>query len=260
LYFDGIVRRGTGMKALEVNNLNKTYITKGISNEVIGNITFSIEDGKFCAIMGPSGSGKTTLLNLIAGIDNASKGRIIIGGTDITNISKNEIALFRRDHIGVVYQDFNLIDSLDVKENIILPMHLEELSPDEINETAEKVADVLGIRKLLNKQVYEISGGERQRTAICRAVINNPGLLLADEPTGNLDSKAACAVMESFVKLNRERDSTIIMVTHDAVSASYSNEVIFFKDGMITNRISRAGSREIFYKRILAELDRQGDN
>ena len=179
------------MKALEVNNLNKTYITKGISNEVIGNITFSIEDGKFCAIMGPSGSGKTTLLNLIAGIDNASKGRIIIGGTDITNISKNEIALFRRDHIGVVYQDFNLIDSLDVKENIILPMHLEELSPDEINETAEKVADVLGIRKLLNKQVYEISGGERQRTAICRAVINNPGLLLADEPTGNLDSKAA---------------------------------------------------------------------
>lgn len=247
-------------KILEIADLYKTYCTKKIKHEVIHDISFSVDVGDFYAIMGPSGSGKTTLLNLIAGIDNVSRGSIIIDGQDITCMQQNELALFRRDHIGVVYQDFNLIDSLNVKENIILPMHLEEISPEEIDDAVDSVSGILGINALLDKQVYEISGGEQQRTAICRAIINEPNILLADEPTGNLDSKATRAVMESFARLNREHNSTIIMVTHDAVSASYSDKVVFFKDGKIISGIKKADTREAFYKKIIAELDRQGDN
>lgn len=243
--------------ALEIKNLKKSYINKKTPLEVVRNISFSVGEGNFCAIMGPSGSGKTTLLNLIGGIDTADQGSILIDGEDLTKMSKNETSFFRRNHIGIVYQDFNLIDSLNVKENILLPMPLESLTVEEINSAVETVSNLLGINQLLDKPVYEISGGEQQRVAICRAMINRPNILLADEPTGNLDSKTAQAVMRCFVKLNQDNNSTILMVTHDATSASYCKEVLFFKDGKITRKISSEDKREYFYKHILEELEQQ---
>lgn len=245
---------------LEIKNLKKSYGNKKIIREVICGVEFSIEEGDFCAIMGPSGSGKTTLLNLIGGIDTADEGSIVVNGEDIVNLSKNEMAFFRRNHIGIVYQDFNLIDSLNVKENMILPLHLEDLTVEEIVDAVEEISSLFGISDILEKHIYEISGGEQQRVAICRAMINNPDILLADEPTGNLDSKTAQIVMRDFIKLNEEKKSTIIMVTHDAVSASFCKEVMFFKDGLITQRIKREDTREGFYRQILTELNRQGNN
>lgn len=243
---------------LKVSGVNKRYGNKGSLLNVINGVSLSIKRGEFCAIMGPSGSGKTTLLNLLAGIDDVDEGTIIINEEDVTKLCRNDMALFRRDHIGIVYQDFNLIDSLNVKENIVLPMHLEELTVDEADVSVNGIATMLGIRKLLDKPVYEISGGEQQRVAICRAIINNPDILLADEPTGNLDSKSAHIVMNCFAELNQKNNSTIIMVTHDVTSASYCKKVLFFKDGSVIREINNTATRGSFYKQILAELDKYG--
>jgi len=247
-------------KLLEVQNLKKSYTTRNRINQVIRGMSFTIDTGEYCAIMGPSGSGKTTLLNIMAGIDDADSGSVSISDEDIVQLSKSEMTLYRRDHIGVVYQDFNLIDSLTVKENIALPMHLEMMEPEEIDESIEGVAQRLGIKHLLNESIYEISGGELQRAAICRAIINKPDILLADEPTGNLDSKSTEDVMKCFTKLNSENGITILMVTHDVFSASFCKKVIFLRDGDITHEIERGSeTREQFYKKILTELDVQGD-
>jgi len=200
------------------------------------------------------------LLNIIAGIDDADSGSVFIADEDIIQLSKREMTLYRRDHIGVVYQDFNLIDSLNVKENIAIPMHLEIMEPEEIDKSIEGLAQQLGIGKLLNESIYEISGGELQRAAICRAIINKPDILLADEPTGNLDSKSTEDVMKCFSKLNADNGITILMVTHDVFSASFCKKVIFLRDGDITHNIERGDdTREQFYKKILVELDVQGD-
>lgn len=247
-------------KLLDVHGLKKSYTTQNRVHQVISGMSFSVNSGEFCAIMGPSGSGKTTLLNIIAGIDDADSGRVFIADDDIVQMNKSEMTLYRRDHIGVVYQEFNLIDSLTVKENIALPMHLEMMEPEEIDESIENVAQQLGIGKLLNESIYEISGGELQRAAICRAIINKPDILLADEPTGNLDSKSTEDVMKCFSKLNAENGITILMVTHDVFSASFCKKVIFLRDGNITHKIERGDdTREQFYKKILTELDVQGD-
>lgn len=241
---------------LEIRRLSKSYHTIGYTSTVIKRLDMDVNKNDFCSIMGPSGSGKTTLLNLIAGIDSADDGKICIEENDITDFTNEEMSSFRRNNIGVVFQDFNLIDGLTVKENIILPLDLENMTEIEIEEKVTNVTEKVGISHLLNKQVYEISGGEKQRVAICRAIINEPLLLLADEPTGNLDRKSAKEVLSCLKELNENNGTTIIMVTHDPLSASYSKSVLLFRDGKIVDSIEREQYRDSFYQEIVSGMQR----
>lgn len=241
---------------LQVAHLMKTYSYRGVTTEATRNVSFVVPQGEFCVIMGASGGGKTTLLNLISGVDRADAGDIVISDEFVTDFSMEEFALFRRDHIGIVFQDFNLIDSLNVTENIILPMHLDEMEPGEAVSKANDIMEQFGILKLRDKWVYELSGGEQQRVAICRALINDPQIILADEPTGNLDSRSSSSVMECFEELNK-RGITILMVTHDPASASYGDRILYFQDGTITYEIIRKDTRENFYQEILYELSKR---
>lgn len=248
------------MHLLQIENLKKTYRSfnpKGIETKALRGINFTVENGEFIAIMGPSGCGKTTLLNLIAGIDVATEGRIIINGIDIMNMEKNAISRFRRDHMGIVFQDFNLIDSLNVKENIMVPGILKKTPTDEILNAVTKLSKMAGIEDLLEKRIDELSGGQQQRVAICRALFNDPALILADEPTGNLDSLSARQVMEYLKQINQGEKKTILLVTHDAMSASYCDRVIFLKDGRIESLLPRNESKD-YYSLILSELLKHG--
>ncbi|WP_288223277.1 ABC transporter ATP-binding protein, partial [uncultured Anaerococcus sp.] len=206
---------------LEVSNLEKIYKTRLSSNQVVAldNVNFSVEEGEYIAIMGESGSGKTTLLNLLALLDKSTKGEIILEGKDFSTISDSEMSKFRREHLGFVFQDFNLLDTLTLKENIILPLILAEEDPASFDKRADDIAKSLRINELLNKYPYEVSGGQKQRCAVARALITNPKLLLADEPTGALDSNSSRELMEVFSKLN-ESGQTIIMVTHSVQAAA----------------------------------------
>lgn len=239
--------------SLQLNNITKTY-GKRIVTEALKGISLSVKDGDFLGIMGPSGSGKTTLLNIIATIDNPTSGAVLVNDKDPHAVSEKELALFRRRELGIVFQSYNLLDTLTVRENIALPMALEKKSVKEIDARVNELAALLGIRKLLDKMPYEISGGEAQRTAIGRAVVNKPSLLLADEPTGNLDSKSSADVMSLLTKLNKEEGVTTVLVTHEAQAASYCDRVIFIKDGLLNNEINKGDNPKQFFQQIMDVL------
>lgn len=237
---------------LEVKNIEKYYGNKKNLTKAINNISFEVDKGEFVGIMGPSGSGKTTLLNCIATIDKVTTGSIKIDGKDITTLSRKNIEKFRRENLGFIFQDFNLLDTLSVYENISLALSVIGVKGKDIDIQVKQVANKLNISEILNKFPYEISGGQKQRVASARAIITNPSLILADEPTGALDSKSSRILLESISNLNETLNSTIMMVTHDAFTASYCKRILFIKDGKIFNELVRGNdSRKEFFKRIL---------
>ncbi|TKJ89888.1 bacitracin ABC transporter ATP-binding protein [Paenibacillus sp. CFBP13512] len=242
---------------LQVNQVSKIYEGK-IAYQALSNIQFTIEDGEFVGIMGPSGSGKTTLLNMIATIDEPTTGEILIHDRNINQLNKNELAKFRRRELGFVFQDFNLLHTLTVEENIVLPLTLDGAKVSEMKSKAAIIAEQLGISAIMNKRTYEISGGQAQRAAIARAMIHAPHLLLADEPTGNLDSKSARDVMELLEKINQEQQTTMMLVTHDALAASYCQRVIFIRDGKFYSEIHRGEHRQTFFQKIIDTLSLLG--
>ncbi len=247
------------MTMLQTTHVNKIYAGK-VSYQALSDITFSIEPGEFVGVMGPSGSGKTTLLNIVSTIDRPTSGSVVINGKNLAALSKSQLALFRRRELGFIFQDFNLLDTLTIGENIILPLTLDKLSVIEMQERLQRITEQLGIEELVNKRTYEVSGGQAQRTAIARALIHSPSLLLADEPTGNLDSKAARDVMEMLESINMQNGTTTMMVTHDALSASYCQRILFIKDGRLYNEIRRGSNRQMFYQHIVDVLALLGGN
>lgn len=238
---------------LTTKNLYKEY-TGEIPFKALDGIDFELEENEFVAIMGPSGSGKTTFLNTISTLDSPTNGTVEINGKNPFRLSDEELANFRRTEMGFVFQDFNLVDTLTVKENILLPLVLEGISKKEMRQKLNDIVSFLGIKELLNKRTYEISGGQKQRVAIARSVIHRPNLLLADEPTGNLDSKAVNDVMTLFSEINTSLHTAILMVTHDPYVASFSKRVIFIKDGQLYNEIHCGNNRKQFYQEIMDML------
>ncbi|WP_042276470.1 ABC transporter ATP-binding protein [[Clostridium] dakarense] len=237
---------------LKVNDIEKYYGNKGNVTKAIDRINFKINEGEFVGIMGPSGSGKTTLLNCISTIDTITSGELIINNTDITKLKSKEIEKFRRDELGFIFQDFNLLDTLTAYENIALALTIQKRKPNEIKKLIEEIAKKLEITEVLNKFPYQMSGGQKQRVACARAIITNPSMILADEPTGALDSKSARLLLDALEKLNSEMRATILMVTHDAFTASYAHRILFIKDGKIFTEIQRGdGSRKDFFNKII---------
>ena len=237
---------------LKVKNIEKYYGNKKNLTKAINNISFEVDKGEFIGIMGPSGSGKTTLLNCIATIDKVTTGNIQIEDKDITTLSRKNIEKFRREHLGFIFQEFNLLDTLTVYENISLALSILGVRGSEIDKRVKSVSSRLGISEILSKFPYEISGGQKQRVACARAIINEPSLILADEPTGSLDSKSARVLLENLSDLNESMNSTIMMVTHDAFTASYCKRILFIKDGKIFNELVRGNDdRKEFFKRII---------
>ncbi|MEQ7049182.1 ABC transporter ATP-binding protein [Paenibacillaceae sp. P-4] len=242
---------------LEVKNVSKVYEGK-VSYQALSNLNLTIREGEFVGIMGPSGSGKTTFLNVVSTIDKPTSGEVLIGGSNAHALNKRKLALFRRRQLGFVFQDFNLLQTLTVKENIVFPLTLENVSIKEQEQRVQTIAEKLGIKQILDKRTYEISGGQCQRTAIARAMIHNPKLLLADEPTGNLDSKSAKDVLEMMQKINKEDGTTMMMVTHDAFAASYCDRVIFIKDGSLYRELHKHDQRQVFFQEIMNVLSAIG--
>lgn len=237
---------------LIVNNIEKYYGTKFNITKAIDDISFTIDKGEFVGIMGPSGSGKTTLLNCISTIDTVTTGNIVINGQDITRLKAKKLENFRKNELGFIFQDFNLLDTLTAYENIALALTIQGKKPKEIDFLIKNIAENLGILPILNKYPYEMSGGQKQRVASARAIITNPSLILADEPTGALDSRASKTLLDSFEKLNQELKATILMVTHDAFTASYAHRILFIKDGKIFSELVRGNdSRKEFFDRII---------
>ncbi|MBQ2276058.1 MAG: ABC transporter ATP-binding protein, partial [Lachnospiraceae bacterium] len=213
------------------------------------NIHFSVEEGEYVAIMGESGSGKTTLLNILAALDKPTSGEVILNGKNITTIKEKEISAFRRDNLGFVFQDFNLLDNFSIQDNIFLPLVLKGEKPAKMESLLQPIAQKLGITEILKKYPYEVSGGQKQRTAVARALITNPQLILADEPTGALDSKAASSLLELFHTINEE-GQTILMVTHSIKAASHAKRILFIKDGEVFHQLYRGNmnNEELFAK------------
>lgn len=239
------------MPILEVNNLKKIYTTRfgGNTVEALKNVTFTAEKGEYIAIMGESGSGKTTLLNILAALDKPTGGSVILDGNDLSKIKESAIAAFRRDNLGFVFQEFNLLDNFSVKDNILLPLVLAGMNYKDMEKRLVPITRKLGISELLEKYPYEISGGQKQRTAAARAMITNPKMLLADEPTGALDSRASDELLQLFSEINCD-GQTILMVTHSVKAASHANRVLFIKDGEVFHQIYRGNStnEELFRK------------
>ena len=237
---------------LKINKAEKYYGSRSSLTKAIDNISFEVNKGEFVAIMGASGSGKTTLLNCISTIDKVTSGHIFVDGEDITKLKGNNLNKFRREELGFIFQDFNLLDTLTAYENIALALSIQNVKASEIDRRINKVAKELDIKDVLKKYPYQMSGGQKQRVASARAIITNPKLVLADEPTGALDSKSAKMLLERFDYLNKELDATILMVTHDAFTASYATRVIFIKDGKIFNELHKgADSRKEFFDKII---------
>ena len=237
---------------LKVSNVEKYYGSRSSLTKAIDNISFQVDKGEFVAIMGASGSGKTTLLNCISTIDRVTSGHIFVDGEDITKLKGNALNKFRREELGSIFQDFNLLDTLTAYENIALSLSIQNVSASEIAKRIDKVAKELDIKDVLKKYPYQMSGGQKQRVASARAIITNPKLVLADEPTGALDSKSAKMLLERFDYLNKELEATILMVTHDAFTASYATRVIFIKDGKIFNELYKGNdSRKCFFDKII---------
>lgn len=239
------------MEILTVKNLKKTYTTKFGGNKVhaLKNVSFSVEDGDYVAIMGESGSGKTTLLNILASLDKPTSGEVLLNNKNITTINEKEISAFRRDNLGFVFQDFNLLDTFSIKDNIFLPLVLAGKGVKEMEKKLIPIADTLGIREILPKFPYEVSGGQKQRAAVARALITQPELILADEPTGALDSNAADSLLDLFNHINNQ-GQTILMVTHSIKAASHAKRVLFIKDGEVFHQLYKANmtKEEMFAK------------
>ena len=240
------------MPLLEVNNLKKIYTTRfgGNAVQALTNVSFSVEQGEYVAIMGESGSGKTTLLNIIAALDKPTSGEVLINGKSILSISEKEISAFRRDNLGFVFQDFNLLDTFSIQDNIFLPLVLAGKPYHEMNERLVPIAKKLGITDILEKYPYEVSGGQKQRTAIARALITKPKIILADEPTGALDSRSTEGLLKVFNEINDD-GQTILMVTHSIKAASHAKRVMFIKDGEVFHQIYKASMpNEEMYRKI----------
>lgn len=240
------------MAILEVQNVRKVYTTRFGAHQVeaLKNVSFSVEKGEYVAIMGESGSGKTTLLNILAALDKPTGGGVLLDGRDITTVKESEIASFRRDRLGFVFQDFNLLDTFSVRDNIYLPLVLAGSKLSEMEERIKPIASRLGIAELLDKYPYELSGGQKQRTAVARALITNPRLVLADEPTGALDSKATDELLRLFSQINAD-GQTVLVVTHSVKAASHAGRVLFIKDGEVYHQLYRGNlTNEALYQRI----------
>lgn len=240
------------MAILEVNNLKKVYTTRfgGQHIQALKNVSFSVEDGEFVAIMGESGSGKTTLLNILASLDKPTSGEVLLNGKNIVKIPEKEISAFRRDNLGFVFQDFNLLDTFSLKDNIFLPLVLSRAPYKDMEQRLKPLASRLEIQDILEKYPYEVSGGQKQRAAAARALITHPQLILADEPTGALDSRSADSLLDMFCDINND-GQTILMVTHSTKAACYAKRVLFIKDGEVFHQIYRAGqSYETMYQKI----------
>lgn len=244
------------MAILEVNSLKKVYTTRFGGNQVqaLSQVSFSVEEGEYVAIMGESGSGKTTLLNILAALDKPTSGEVILDGKPLSTIREKEISAFRRDNLGFVFQDFNLLDTFSLQDNIFLPLVLAGKRYQEMNLRLQPIARKLGIQDILQKYPYEVSGGQKQRAAVARALITSPKLVLADEPTGALDSHATDGLLKLFNEINEE-GQTILMVTHSTKAASHAGRVLFIKDGQVFHQIYRGGStNEEMYQKIAETL------
>ncbi|MBO7374713.1 MAG: ABC transporter ATP-binding protein, partial [Lachnospiraceae bacterium] len=240
------------MELLKVEGIEKYYGNKVNLTKAIDDISFTVEKGEFVAIMGASGSGKTTLLNCISTIDKVTAGHIYLESEDVTTLKGKALNKFRSEKLGFIFQDFNLLDTLTAYENISLALSIQKRPVKEIEEAVKTVSEQLGITEVLNKYPYQMSGGQKQRVASARAIVTNPSIVLADEPTGALDSKSAKMLLERFTYLNRENNATIMMVTHDSFSASYASRVMFIKDGKIFNEILKGeSSRKEFFDKII---------
>lgn len=236
---------------LQIENLSKTYKSKSGEHVALDNISVSIKKGEFVAVMGPSGSGKTTFLNCISGFIKETEGKVLLDSDDILNTDEEKIATIRQNKLGFVFQDFMLVDGLTVRENVYLPQIIAEKNIAEMEKRTDMLLNTFGIKDIDNKYSNEISGGQKQRVAVARALSNKPSIILADEPTGNLDSKSGLAVIEAFISAKKNLDATILMVTHDAVAASYSDRIIALKDGKIVTELIRKGTSEEFLNEIL---------
>ena len=245
------------MSVLEVRGLKKVYTTRfgGSRVQALSDVSFSVDQGEYVAIMGESGSGKTTLLNILAALDKPSGGTVLLGGRDLSGISEREIAAFRRDNLGFVFQDFNLLDTLTISENIALALAINRAPAGEVEPRIREMAEKLNITDILDKYPYQVSGGQKQRCACARAIINHPKLLLADEPTGALDSHSAQMLLSTIQSINEQLGATILMVTHDAFTASYAGRILFLQDGKIFTELCRGSdSRSAFFEKILHVL------
>ncbi len=239
-------------KILTVEHLQKYYGGKGSITKAVDNISFSVEEGEYIGIMGASGSGKTTILNCISTIDQVTSGNIYIEEQDVTAMKRMDISRFRRDKLGFIFQDFNLLDTMTAYENIALTLTIQKKKPDEVRMRVSEVAKMLNIENVLTKYPYQLSGGQKQRVAAARALIGNPSIILADEPTGSLDSRAARVMLECFKKMNETMNATILMVTHDPFSASYCQRILFIKDGKLFNELIKGkNDRKEFFNRIM---------
>ncbi len=237
---------------LKIRNVEKYYGSRSSLTKALDNISFEVDKGEFVAIMGASGSGKTTLLNCISTIDRVTAGHIFVNGEDITKLKGNDLNKFRREELGFIFQDFNLLDTLTAYENIALALAIQNIKYKEIHAKIKEVTKKLNINNILRKYPYQISGGQKQRVAAARAIITNPKLILADEPTGSLDSKSSKMLLESLENLNKNYEATILMVTHDALAASYASRVIFIKDGKIFNELIKGSdTRKEFFDKII---------
>lgn len=238
---------------LEVKNVEKYYGNKGNLTKALDGISFLVEEGEYVGIMGASGSGKTTLLNCISTIDKVTSGAIQVAGKEITRLKGNHLNKFRREELGFIFQDFNLLDTMTAWENIALALSIQKRPAKEIEKRVTQIADQLGITEILHKYPYQMSGGQKQRVAAARAVVTNPKLVLADEPTGALDSKSARMLLQSMEFLNTELNTTILMVTHDAFTASYANRILFIKDGQVFTELRKepGEARKTFFNRII---------
>ncbi|MBR4776779.1 MAG: ABC transporter ATP-binding protein [Lachnospiraceae bacterium] len=244
------------MSILEVKKLQKIYTTRlgGHSVRALENVNFSVDQGEYVAIMGESGSGKTTLLNILAALDRPTSGSVILDGMDLTGVKENEMAAFRRKNLGFVFQEFNLLDTFSIKDNILLPLVLSRVPVGELQGKLDRIASALGISDILSKYPYEVSGGQKQRAAAARAIITDPKLLLADEPTGALDSKSTDSMLETFEQINKN-GQTILMVTHSVKAASHAGRVLFIKDGEVYHQLYRGDAdNEEFYRKITEAL------
>lgn len=240
-------------RILEVKDVEKYYGSKGNITKALNDISFTVDQGEFVGIMGASGSGKTTLLNCISTIDRVTCGNILVDGHDVTRLKGNHLNQFRREQLGFIFQDFNLLDTMTAYENIALALSIRKVSAKEIENRVQEIASQLDIEDVLKKYPYQMSGGQKQRVASARAVIGNPKLVLADEPTGALDSKASRMLLKSFAYLNEELKTTILMVTHDAFSASYASRILFIKDGKLFSELRKGKeeSRKEFFEKII---------
>ncbi|ETT88672.1 ABC transporter ATP-binding protein [Viridibacillus sp. FSL R5-0477] len=240
------------MAILKARKVKKVYGRKLTAQEVLKGIDIEVNEGEFVGIMGPSGSGKTTLLNVLCSIDNATEGVIEIDGNDLRKMKEKELSKFRREQLGFIFQDYNLLDTLTVKENILLPLSISKVSKSEAESRFNTLTDLLDIRELANKYPNEISGGQKQRTSAARALISNPSIVFGDEPTGALDSKSATALLENLATINEKQRVTIMMVTHDPVAASFCSRVLFLKDGQLYTELYKGEkNRKMFFQEIM---------